>query len=86
MVAVFEVNSEWWRSPPRSGLARINHPRSRVIRCENVISKVKAHAIFKVNFTGSYEMLCSMITVTGHVTAYELRQFQRFASYGPWPH
>ena len=55
-------------------------------RCENVISKVKAHAIFKVNFTGSYEMLCSMITVTGHVTAYELRQFQRFASYGPWPH
>ena len=49
-----------------------------------MISKVKAHAIFKVNFTGSYEMLCSMITVTGHVTAYELRQFQRFASYGPW--
>ena len=55
-------------------------------RCENVISKVKGHAFFKKDFTGSYEMLCSMLKVTGHVTAYELRRFQRFASYGPWPH
>ena len=51
-----------------------------------MISKVKSHAFLKETFTGSYEMLASMLKVTGHVTAYELRQFQRFASYGPWPH
>ena len=57
---------------------------SRPSRC--MISKVKSHAFLKETFTGSYEMLASMLKVTGHVTAYELRQFQRFASYGPWPH
>eukprot|EP00966_Prymnesium_polylepis_P186048 4312117-Prymnesium_polylepis.1 len=39
-----------------------------------------------VVWTGSFETLASMVKVAGHVTAYELRQFQRFASIGPWPH
>ena len=55
-------------------------------RCENVISKVKNHAFLRNVWTGSFETLASMVKVTGHVTAYELRQFQRFASFGPWPH
>ena len=55
-------------------------------RCENVISKVKLHDFLMHEFTGSFESLASMVKVTGHVTAYELRQFQRFCSYGPWPH
>ena len=47
-------------------------------RCENVISKVKNHAFLRNVWTGSFEMLASMVKVTGHVTAYELRHFQRF--------
>ena len=55
-------------------------------RCENVISKVKNHAFLRNAWVGSFETLASMVKVTGHVTAHELRQFQRFASFGPWPH
>ena len=59
------------------------HVRNRL---ENVISKVKSHAFFKSDFSGSFELLAAMVKITGHVTAYELRQFQRFRSYGPWSH
>ena len=59
------------------------HVRNRL---ENVIGKVKAHEFLRNVFTESFETLASMVKVTGHVTAYELRQFQRFPSYGPWPH
>eukprot|EP00966_Prymnesium_polylepis_P141018 3256396-Prymnesium_polylepis.1 len=47
---------------------------------------LKNHAFLRNVWTGSFETLASMVKVTGHVTAYELRQFQRFASFGPWPH
>ena len=44
------------------------------------------HAFLRNVWAGSFETLAPMVNVTGHVTAYELRQFQRFASFGPWPH
>jgi hypothetical protein len=79
------------RGGPRPALTRpqrlFNNVHEHVRnRSENVIGKVKAHAFLRNTFTGSYETLASMVKVTGHVTAYELRQFQRFKSYGPWPH
>ena len=79
------------RRGPRPALTRpqriFNNVHEHVRnRLENVISKVKAHAFLRNEFTGSFELLATMVKVTGHVTAYELRQFQRFRSYGPWPH
>ena len=60
------------------------HTRNRV---EQVVSVMKAHRIFKRgNFRGSYHHLRPFLVIVGHVTAYELRKFQRFNSYGPWAH
>ena len=54
---------------------------------ENVVRKVKGHNIFSGRvFKGKYETLEAALQVIGHVAAYQLRQRQRFQSYGPWPH
>ena len=52
----------------------------------SVVAFVKRHKIFKGVFPYSYDVLHSVVTVVGHVSALQLRRFQRFASYGPWPH
>ena len=52
-----------------------------------VVSIVKDHRIFKQRiYRGSYRCLQHFLVIVGHVTAYELHRFQRFVSYGPWPH
>ena len=56
-------------------------------RVENVIRKVKGHKLFSGRtFRGKYETLEAALHVVGHVAAYQLRQYQRFTTYGPWPH
>ena len=47
------------------------HVRNRI---ENVIKKVKGHALFAkgVAFDRSYEHLCEVLQVVGHLTALEL--------------
>ena len=56
-------------------------------RVESVVRKVKAHKLFSGRvFKGKYETLRAALHVVGHVAAYQLRQRQRFQSYGPWPH
>ena len=32
------------------------------------------------------EELATVMKIVGHVSALELRRFQRFRSFGPWPH
>ena len=56
-------------------------------RVENVVRRVKGHALFSGRvFKGKYSTLEAALQVIGHMAAYELRQTQRFQSYGPWPH
>ena len=56
-------------------------------RVENVIGRVKAHRLFKRGcYRGSYAHLAPLITIVGHVTAFELRARQRFETIGPWRH
>ena len=37
-------------------------------------------------FKGSFKILNAAVQVVGQAAAYELRQYQRFQTYGPWPH
>ena len=57
-------------------------------RIETVIRKIKDHKMFArgAAFTGSYESLCEVLQVVGHLTALELRMyplFQRVWAMGP---
>ena len=48
---------------------------------------VKAHRMFKKGvFRGSFKLMDALVTITGHATAYELRERPRFPTYGPWDH
>ena len=47
---------------------------------------IKRHRIFKKTFTYEYDTLHNVLTVIGHVSAFQLRRFQRFNGYGPWAH
>ena len=56
-------------------------------RVENVVRKVKGHKLFSGRtFRGKFSTLNAALQTLGHSVAYELRQHQRFESYGPWPH
>ena len=56
-------------------------------RVENVVRKVKGHRLFSGRvFKGKFETLNAALTIIGHVAAYQLRQEQRFQTFGPWPH
>ena len=37
-------------------------------------------------FTHREKELATVMKIVGHVSALELRRFQRFRSFGPWPH
>ena len=70
---------------PTENYPSINNVHEHVRnRLENVISKVKSHAFLRNIFAGSFELLSVMVKITGQVTAYELRRFQRFDLFGPW--
>lgn len=56
-------------------------------RVENVVRRVKGHRLFSGRvYKGTFGTLRSALKIIGHVAAYELRQRQRFRSFGPWPH
>ena len=55
-------------------------------RVENIVAFVKRHKVFKQTWTHSYDLLHIVLTVTGHVSALQLRRFQHFQGYGPWRH
>ena len=56
-------------------------------RVENVVRRVKGHRLFSGRvYKGKLGTLRSSLKIIGHVAAYELRQRQRFSSFGPWPH
>jgi len=56
-------------------------------RAEQIVSAVKAHRMFKKGvYRGSFQIMESLVKITGHSTAYELRQKPRFTTYGPWDH
>ena len=61
------------------------HVRNRI---ETVIRKIKDHKMFArgAAFTGSYESLCEVLQVVGHLTALELRMYPYFNGFGPWAH
>ena len=60
------------------------HTRNRI---EQIVSVVKDHRMFKHGcYKGSLKHLEYFLDITGHTTACELNQFQRFDTYGPWPH
>ena len=37
-------------------------------------------------FKGSFKIQNAAVQVVGQAAAYELGQYQRFQTYGPWPH
>jgi|TARA_B110001469_G_scaffold122012_1_gene132097 hypothetical protein len=52
-----------------------------------MVRRVKGHRLFSGRvYKGKFSTLRSALKVIGHVAAYELRQRQRFDTYGPWPH
>ena len=55
---------------------------------KNVVRKVKGHKLFSGRtFRGKFSTLNAALQTLGHSSlVYELRQHQRFESYGPWPH
>ena len=58
-------------------------------RIETIISVVKAHRSFhKGDYQGNYAHLVPLVTIVGHVTAYELRRRQFFDTVhvGSWWH
>jgi len=56
-------------------------------RVEQIVDVIKSHRLFvKGAYRGSYAHLEPLLTIVGHVTAYELRMSQRFTTYGPWAH
>ena len=56
-------------------------------RIETIISVVKAHRLFhKGDYQGNYAHLVPLLTIVGHVTAYELRRRQFFDTVGSWWH
>ena len=68
---------------------RFNRAHERIRnRVENVVRYVKRHQLFAQGraFTHSVEELATVMKIVGHVSALELRRFQRFRSFGPWPH
>lgn len=68
---------------------RFNRAHERIRnRVENVVRYVKRHQLFAQGraFTHSVEELATVMKIVGHVSALELQRFQRFRSFGPWPH
>ena len=68
---------------------RFNRAHERIRnRVENVVRYVTRHQLFAQGraFTHSVEELATVMKIVGHVSALELRRFQRFRSFGPWPH
>jgi hypothetical protein len=63
------------------------HVRNRI---EQIVGVVKQHRMFEQGvYRGSFDLLKACVTVTGHVTAAELRMRPggpRFVCYGPWDH
>ena len=57
-------------------------------RVEQIVSVTKNHRMFKKGiYQGTYEYIESCLVITGHTTAFELRQYTpRFECYGPWWH
>ena len=57
-------------------------------RVENGVGAVKAHRIFKKGvYQGNFAHLETILTIVGHVTAFELHRFgPRFETCGPWRH
>ena len=83
------------RHPRRNGRRRrlqrhqilYNHKHEWVRnRVENVVAFVKRHKIFSTNFRQSHDVLSNLLKIVGHVSAFQLRRFQHFQSYGPWRH
>ena len=56
-------------------------------RIEQIVGRIKNHRIFQQGvYSGNVDFLISATNIIGHVTAYELSQFQPFDAYGPWQH
>ena len=56
-------------------------------RIEQIVDVVKSHRMFAPRvYQGSYHHLVPLVTIVGHVHAFELRMRQRFETYGPWQH
>lgn len=56
-------------------------------RVENIARKVKEHKLFSGRvYKGKYSTLKHLLHTIGHSMAYELRQYQHFDTFGPWPH
>ena len=56
-------------------------------RVEQVIGSVKRHRLFKRGcYRGNLEDLEAYVTIVVHTTAFDLRKYQRFVTYGPWRH
>ena len=54
---------------------------------EAVVRRVKGHRLFSGRiYKGTFQTLRAALKIIGHVAAFELRKYQRFQSYGPWPH
>ena len=57
-------------------------------RAEQIVSAIKSqHRMYQKGvYRGSFHLLDSLVMITAHATAYEIRECPRFPTYGPWDH